>query len=353
MSDKIEFDLSSISRRDVILLIISAAVIVGVIVGVVIFLTRGNTRGPKIVTTEPPQPTSTQIAAVTPSPSLAPTVEMTAGPTPTLEPYAYTVKKGETLFAIIQFFGYRDLSVIPELLRINGMASENTPLREGQTLLIPRQTPTPGPSLTPTIEGTPPGPTQDYTGCTFEKRCTSPDGQFYIHEVQPGDTASVLAYKYNTRVQDLMAANGLSPESAIFPGQKLKIPILVTLTPTLTPTGGPDSTGTPTPTLSPPSLLAPANNETVKRAESVILQWATVHALASGQSYLVVVTNLGTGDEHRAVTRANSYRLPDSLQPGIGQSARFEWQVLVIAGSEQNGTPISGQGLKWAFTWGP
>jgi LysM repeat protein len=352
MSSKIEFDLSSMSRRDVILVIISVSMIVGVIVGVIIFLSQGK-RPVKVVATQPPLPTASQVAAVTPSPNLPPTLEATAGPSPTLEPYSYTVKKGETLFAIIQFFGYRDLSVVPELLRLNNMASENTPLREGQTLLIPRQTPTPGPSSTPTIEGTLPGPTEDYSGCSPDKRCTSPDGQYWIHEVRPGDTILSIAVAYNSRKQDIFAANGLSDTSFIVPGQKLSIPILVTLTPTLTPTGGPDSTGTPTPTLSPPSLLAPPNNMTIARGQPVILQWTTIHALEPTQSYLILVTNMGSAEEFRAVTRTNTYHLPDRLQPGIGQSARFEWQILVITGTDSSATPVSGLDVKWAFTWGP
>lgn len=346
------------SRRDVILVIISVSIIVGVIVGLIIFLSQAK-KPPKVVATVPPVPTVTLIAAfATPSPSLPPpTVEATVGPTPTLEPYSYTVKKGETLFAIIQFFGYKDLAVIPELVRINGMTSENQPLREGQTLLIPRQTPTPGPSSTPTVEGTPAGPTPDYKGCTAEKHCTTPDGQYYIHEVQSGDTCLSIALQYNTRVQDLMAANGIASNCLISPGQKLKVPILVTLTPTLTPTGGPNSTATPTPTFSSPSLLVPANNATIARGDTIVLQWATVHALDSSQNYLVLVTNLGTGDAFRAVTRANTYRfsdnVPDNMKPTIGQSARYEWQILVIAGTDPNSKPISGQDVKWDFTWGP
>jgi LysM repeat protein len=352
---KVEFDLSSMSRRDVILIIISGAIILGVVTGLIIFLTqRQQGAGPKpTLAAGSPVPTVTLIAgAVTPSPALPPTTVPTIGPTPTLEPYAHTVEEGQTLFAIIQFYGYRDLSVIPELVRINNMVSENQSLQAGQILYIPRQTPTPGPTLTATPEGATAGPTVDYTGCSVDKRCTSPDGQFYVHEVQPGDDCLSIAFQYNTRFEDFMAANGLT-ECSIFPGQKMNVPILVTMTPTLTPTGGPDSTATPTPTLSSPSLLVPPNTGTVARSQPVILQWATVHALSTNQNYLVVVTNLSSGDEFRAITRANTYRLPDNIRPGIGQSARYEWQILVISGSSTSAQPLSGQDVKWSFTWGP
>jgi LysM repeat protein len=353
MAPKIEIDLTSLSRRDVILIIISVSVILGVVVGLIIFLSQGTKRPIKVISTSSPVPTATLVANALPSANIPPTVEATSGPTPTLEPYQYVVKKGETLFAIIQFFGYHDLAVVPELLRINNMANVNAPLHEGQTLLIPRQTPTPGPSASPTIFGTQPGPTQDYTGCSPDKRCVSPDGQYWIHDVKSGDTPLSIAFAYNSRTQDIFQANGLANNSPIFPGQKLKIPILVTLTPTLTPTGGLDSTATPTPTLSPPSLLAPANNATISRGQPIILQWAAVHTLIGAQNYLVVVKNLSSGEEFQGVTQANTYRLPDRLQPGIGQSAQFEWQVIVIAGSDPNAQPISGQDVKWDFTWGP
>jgi hypothetical protein len=144
----------------------------------------------------------------------------------------------------------------------------------------------------------------------------------------------------------------LPANSPIFPGQKLNIPILVTLTPTLTPTGGPDSTATPTPTLDPPSLLAPANNAVIASGQSVILQWIAEHPLQPSESYLVVLTNVGTSQETRFVTRTNTFRLPASLQPGLGGPIQYQWQVLIVNGSTATSPVISGQDSVWIFKWG-
>lgn len=353
---RIQFDSSSFSRRDLILVVISIIIIIGVVVGLIIFLVGNSSgrqnAGVKLTLT----PTASPVFAVSElpssSPSGPPTETPTLAPTPTIEPYQYTIQTNDTMIAIIQLFGYRDLSVIPEIVRLNNLPNENILPPPGSVLLIPRQTPTPGPSATPTIEGTPPGPTQDYKGCSPNNRCVSPDGQFWVHEVTSGDTPLGIAFAYNSRVDAIMQANGLPANSPIYPGQKLNIPILVTLTPTLTPTGGLDSTATPTPTLNPPSLLAPADNASVASGQPVILQWIADHPLQPSESYLIILTNVASGQETRFVTRTNTFRLPSSLQPGLGGGIQYQWQVLVINGSSTSSPVISGQDVKWTFKWG-
>jgi LysM repeat protein len=352
------------SRRDLILVIASGVLALGVIITLIVVLTGGG-KGPKPIDVAETAPAATVTAILTPSPSPAgpPTFTPSPMPTATLEPYQYQVKAGDTLFAIIQIYGYRDIGVVPEVIRLNNMANEND-LKADQILLIPQQTPTVGPTDTPsptlepgitptaTIEATI-GPTPDYTGCNKDTRCTSPDGKYWMHEVQEGDTIASIAYQYYAPLDAVLQANGLTKDSFIVPGQKLKVPIMVTLTPTLTPTGGPDSTATPIPTLSPPALLAPVDGETVPRGDSVVLQWIAGHPLASTENYLVIVRIVGGDQEHRATTHSNSYRLPDGLKPGIGKTVQFEWQVVVITGSNTNATAISGLGPTWHFTWGP
>lgn len=307
-------------------------------------------------TTAAPMITPSTTPSLTPSPSGPPTLTPTPLPTATLEPYAYTVQPGETLYYIIQLFGYRDLSIVPEVLALNGMASENDPLRAGQVLLIPRQTPTPGPTPTPTPTSS--GPTPDpnvttvYTDCNPDNRCISPDGQYWIHIVQPGETVLVIAYEYDSTADAIRRANNLVND-IIYPNQQLKVPILVTLTPTLTPTGGPNSTATPTPTLEPPSLLAPANGETIPRNRNVVFEWVTIHTLRANESYLLVLRNQNTGEESRFVTRSNAFRLPSSFQPGIGRSVRFEWYVVIVNGNDPASPVISGSSTPQVFTWGP
>jgi LysM repeat protein len=343
-------------------------VIAGGILSLVVFRVMGDqgkrvadNPTPSVAPTPSPTPTATQtVNAETPTPAI----------TATLAPYEYEVQAGDTLYYIIQLFGYRDTGVVPEVLALNGLPNVDAPLVAGQTLLIPRQTPTVGPTFTPSMTQDPllptntlgptgtSGPTIDpnltvvYENCTPENRCASPDGQFWIHIVQSGDTIAYIAFAYNSTVDCVLRENGLSRETPIFEGQQIKVCILVTLTPTLTPTGGPDSTATPTPTPASPSLLAPRHNASIPRGESVILQWTAVHPLAPGQYYLIVLKSSDSGEETRFVTRSNSYRLPERLRPGIGSSIEYEWRVVIISSQNPDAPSISGAGSPRLFTWG-
>lgn len=295
-----------------------------------------------------------------------------AEPTATLTPYEYVVQPGETLLFIIQLFGYRDTAIIPQVLVLNGLPNENS-LREGQTLLIPRQTPTPGPSATPTLEititptpegleetaialatqGILPTETPIPPSCTFASRCITDDGQYYRHIVSAGETAAGIVFQYNTRYDDFISANFLSATDPVLQvGQELLVPILITPTPTLTPTGGPNSTATPTPTPSPPTLLAPAANTTFTRSDVVVLQWVPITGLRSGQQYLVEVRDAGSGEILvQETTEGNSFRLSDDLAPSGGSSLLLSWRVVIVEG-QNLGSPVSGQGEVRQFSWG-
>lgn len=365
MAPKIQFDLNPRTR---ILVIVGGVVILGAAVGLIVFLVGSDGRAEPVAEVTPG---ATRTPTPSPAPPPSPTGPPTDTPTPkltaTLEPYAHTVQAGETLFYIIQLYGYRDTSVVAEILLLNGMVSEND-VFEGQVLLIPRQTPTPGPTapLPATEEvggggdsgGAPAegdggaGAAQDYAGCGLENRCVSPDGQYWMHEVVEGDTIAGLAFAYYSRVDAILQANDLPPDPIISIGQLIKVPILVTSTPTLTPTGGPDSTATPTPTVSPPSLLAPANDSAVPRSQRVSLQWAAIQPLAGEQYYLVIVRNTATDEEFKATTRSNAYRLPGELQPGPGRSIEYEWQVMIVGGSSVDSPAVGGRTGVWTFTWG-
>jgi hypothetical protein len=173
-----------------------------------------------------------------------------------------------------------------------------------------------------------------------------------VHVVRAGDTLALIAYEYDSSLQCLLDANGLTRDSLIFEGQEVRVCILVTLTPTLTLTGGPDSTATPTPTPVPPALLAPANGASIARNRPVILQWAAARPLLGNQHYLVIVRNVTQDTELRETTRETSFRLPADWQPGLGQSAQFEWQVVIVGSDDPTALPISGPGVVWTFTWG-
>lgn len=366
--------------RNALLIAGGVSLLIAAVVGIVLVLTtgRGNSgtsdNAPAPPTGITTAPTNTLSATEPPENGgvVAPPPDEEAAPLPTLEPYEYTVQPGETLLFIIQLFGYRDTSIIPEVLVLNGLPNENS-LQEGQTLLIPRQTPTPGPSLTPTLEvtetptpegleetaialateGILPTETPIPPSCSFNSRCVTTDGQYYRHIVSEGETAAGIVFQYNTRYDDFVSVNGLSAADPVLQvGQELLVPILVTATPTLTPTGGPNSTATPTPTPSPPTLLAPANGIRIPRSDAVVLQWVPVSLLQPGQLYLVEVRNPNSGEiVLQETTNSNTYPLPESLQPDGGNAIVYSWRVVVVEG-QNLAAPVSGQGVIWQFTWG-
>ncbi len=364
MTPRIQFDFSAIDPRYRALIIGGVVIIVLAIVSLILFASKDPKPEVGAVATPTLSPSSSPLAS--PSPAGPPTNPPTIAPTATLQPYEWTVQAGETLGFIIQQFGYRDFSVIPGILALNNLPNENA-ITEGQILLIPRQTPTPGPTFTPTpthnplvTPGTPtatstpaptiePGVTQDFSECSPENRCPSLDGQYWLHTVQAGDTVSSIARAYNSNVGCIREANGFVVADPLLTlGQQVNVCILVTLTPTLTPTGGPDATATATPLPHPPALLAPAKNAAIERGADVVLQWAAVRPLAQGQWYLILVRNHETGEEFKGTTRSNTYRVAATqFQPGT-----YDWQVAVIGSNSVNAPVISLPGEMRTFAWG-
>ncbi len=94
---------------------------------------------PLATPTATPTATPSLTPEATPSPTLSPTPEPTPTPptpTPTPEPPPFTeyeVQPGDTLSAIAQAFG----TTIDELVRINGLASQDVIIDVGQKLLVP------------------------------------------------------------------------------------------------------------------------------------------------------------------------------------------------------------------------
>jgi LysM repeat protein len=363
---RIQFDFTSIDPRWRAI-IIGGIVVILLAIGGLIFLKPG--KGEVAETTITPTSSPTMTLPTTPAVSGPPTETLPPSLTPTVEPYKYVIQSGDTLFGIMESYGYHDLTVLPQVLQLNGFANENAPLIQGNTVLIPRQTPTLGPTftITPTLDplvtpsNTPtPGPTLDPNAtiaegdCTPEHRCTSPDGLYWLHVVRSGETVSYIANVYHTRVDCIKQVNNLFGDDPVLSvGQKLYICILVTQTPTLTPTGGRDSTATSLPTPAPPMLLAPAPNASIAGNQDVTLQWTTSRPLTGSQSYLIVLKNTVSGEETRYTTRTNTFKLPDSVRPAQGQSIHFEWRVVIINGTSTDSPMVSGTGLPYSFTWGP
>ena len=106
----------------------------------------------------------------------------------------YTVRSGDTLYAIARRFN----TSITQIAQANNIANVNL-IRVGQVLRIPSTT-SGGGTATPT-----PSTTVTYT-------------------VKAGDTLSAIARRYNTTVTKIAQANNIANINLIRVGQKLKIP---------------------------------------------------------------------------------------------------------------------------------
>ncbi len=96
----------------------------------------------------------------------------------------YTVRPGNTLYAIAQFFG----TTVQEIAQANGLQLPCT-IYPGQVLVIP----------------------------VGDKR----PPQYYV--VRPGDTIVSIADRYGLELENLLALNNLENPNIIYPGQILRL----------------------------------------------------------------------------------------------------------------------------------
>ena len=102
-----------------------------------------------------------------------------------METVYYTVRDGNTLFGIAQFFG----TTVDKIMMMNRLDDPNN-LFPGQTLVIPAGT-------------------ENATG--------------FVYIVRPGDTLWSIAQRYGTTVDNLLRKNAISNPNIIYPGLKLNI----------------------------------------------------------------------------------------------------------------------------------
>lgn len=131
----------------------------------------------------------------------APGVTSEGLPTPTPEPFTYTVQNGDTLFSIALKF-----DVSPnEIVAANTLTDPNN-VFVGQELLIP---------------GYQPGGSGSAGGGGGS---TASPGAPAIHIVQQGEVLSVIAEKYGITLDELVAANRIANPNLVTPGTQLVIP---------------------------------------------------------------------------------------------------------------------------------
>ena len=127
-----------------------------------------------------------EVASPTPIPTLPTSIP--AAPSGT----TYVVRWGDTLSSIAAQFGV----TVEAIKSANGLSSDT--ILVGQQLIIPSA---PAPSA------------------------PAPGGSTTIHIVQPGETLFRIALRYNTTVEAIAQANGISNPWFIYPGQQLTVPL--------------------------------------------------------------------------------------------------------------------------------
>lgn len=102
-----------------------------------------------------------------------------------METVTYTVRKGNTLFGIANFFG----TTVDKILKVNNIQDPNT-IYVGQTIAVPVDT--------------------EVT-----------DGFVYV--TRPGDTLWSIAQRFGTTVEDIAKKNGMCNPNMLYPGTRLFI----------------------------------------------------------------------------------------------------------------------------------
>jgi LysM repeat protein len=145
-------------------------------------------------------------------PSPAPGTTSTPGSQPGSGPTTYTVQRGDWFYAIARKFG-----VTVEALEAANPGVNPNFVFSGQVLNIPGSGTTPPPAgatNTPTTGGATPTP-----GATG-----TPGAKPSRYTVQPGDSLSSIAVRFNTTIYALQIVNHLAGPQFVYPGQVLIIP---------------------------------------------------------------------------------------------------------------------------------
>lgn len=287
-------------------------------------------------------------------------------PTPTEGPYIHTVGSGQTLYEIVDIYNYNDFSVIPLVVTLNNLGNADN-LREGQQLIIPRQTARPtavGFEMTLTAEAT--------RGIVRSGIGGGPTGGYIVQE---GDSPIDIALMHGTTLEILSELNpelgwtdcdfsnpsgGPSCRVAILDiGSSVRVP-LPTVTPTLSPTPSGNETPTPTPTYAPPLMSSPPDGAIVRGA--IMLEWVSAGILRPNEYYLVELVELDSATGNpladtasiQEVTRDTRVRLPATALPLTGTPRLFQWSITVVSQAESGRySVIGGRGTPRRFTVNP
>ncbi|HWI30097.1 MAG TPA: LysM peptidoglycan-binding domain-containing protein [Microbacterium sp.] len=185
-------------------------------------------------------------------------------PASTPVPPSYAVVAGDTVFDIARRFGLRTADV----LAWNGLTSSSV-IHPGQVLALAGAPAAASPPATPVA---------------------APAAG--IHTIAKGDTISAIAKKYGFTTQAVLAANGLSPASIIYPGQTIALPGAAAASP-----------------VAPPQAAAPATPPAATPAPG-----ASSHTIAKGDTISAIAKKYGFTTQ--AVLAANGLTPASIIYPG-------------------------------------
>lgn len=134
-------------------------------------------------------------------------------PAPAQEGGRYTIVRGDTVSRIAARFGVP----VESVLSANGLGWSSI-IYPGQTIAIPAA-PTPPPETTSES-----GPKVDLVSSTTPAKPAPAPVATTRYTIASGDTISAIAARFGVTTAAVLAANGLTASSIIYPGQTLVIP---------------------------------------------------------------------------------------------------------------------------------
>lgn len=314
-----------------------------------------------------PPPTNTRIM-VMPTMAFDTVTPMlpTLTPTPTRGPCIQVAAQGDTLYGLATRCGYSDMTIIPEILRINNMQSA-AELQIGQNVEIPW----PDQVASGDVDASSGDATVDPAIATSDPMSlepTLPPGVTW-YTVKTGDTALSIVLELNINMRILRDLNpemsfdtcdfgqvggGPSCNVMVYEGQQVRVPA-----PTPTPTVPPTLTGsetpepTPTPTYNAPFSVSPSDNMLFEAFELPTLRWVASGVLREDEVYLLTVDDRTGGVLYYVTTRDLSFQAPVDWQPTDGRRHVFAWNVAVarLQPGSNTAAPTAFKTETRTFTW--
>lgn len=137
-----------------------------------------------------------------------------------IEPAIYEVKSGDTIWDISEKYNLK----ISDILEINNLTDKSV-IRPGQKLILPPDDKPLANSNSEKIGFEPRAILTEDDFSNDQKNNLEDDDRSenkpFNYEVESGDTISGIAQRYNLKVNTILWANNLTPQSVINPGQKI------------------------------------------------------------------------------------------------------------------------------------